>query len=636
MPAILNKLNRYWQLPLLVLVLGTGISMWVYYASQHRLEEAEVRLNIEFDVVEGVTSIERSIQANLFYCVSLVGLFDASDRVERSEFRVFSNRLMAFYSKNSLQALEWIPVLEDKNRAKFENGVATEGYANFQLIEKTPAGAATPAARRDVYYPVAYVEPWKGNEKALGFDLGSNSQRLSALSRARDSGEMVATAPIVLIQERARQHGFLIFAPVYRGEQAPVDMHERRERIRGFALGVYRTGDLLDAALGRVSVMRNFAISVHDVTDGGDDEIYNNDRVTTARIQSKWSRSHEITIAGRRWRVDLVPTAAYISEKDSFLPLIILLSGLLITLALACAFWHQLRRRQDAEQFRISSEHILAEQSILIAKLNNAQNQMLQSEKMASIGQLAAGVAHEINNPIGFVKTNLGVLKHYFVHLLALVTQYKQYETELSEPHRKVLESARTDMDMDYLVNDVPSLLVECEDGILRVTNIVKALKDFSHPGSDGWSWADVEAGLESTLNVVASELKYKVRVVRNYGKIPQIECMPSQLNQVFLNLLVNAAHSISEQGQVTVSTGTTESGVVIEIADTGSGISKENMSKIFLPFFTTKAVGQGTGLGLSLSYSIIQKHHGRIEVSSELGLGTCFRIYLPVQQTAF
>ena len=182
-------------------------------------------------------------------------------------------------------------------------------------------------------------------------------------------------------------------------------------------------------------------------------------------------------------------------------------------------------------------------------------------------------------------------------------------------------------MEIDKRFEDV-------EDGITRVKNIVQNLKDFSHvDASDEWHYADLHSGLDSTLNIVNNEIKYKAEVVKEYGDIPQVECLLSQLNQVFMNLLVNASHAIEEHGVITVRTGKTGEEVWVEVADTGKGIAPDSLKKIFDPFFTTKPIGQGTGLGLSLSYGIIQKHHGRIDVQSVVDKGTTFRVWLPLKQ---
>jgi PAS domain S-box-containing protein len=277
---------------------------------------------------------------------------------------------------------------------------------------------------------------------------------------------------------------------------------------------------------------------------------------------------------------------------------------------------------------KLQSEQV--RQQELIKKLEEAQNQLLQSEKMASMGQLAAGVAHEINNPVGFVNSNLGTLQRYVSKLLQLLGAYEALEGSLSEEAMQEIQQLKATMDAAYLRQDIDDLLNESLEGLQRVKRIVQDLKDFSHVDRAELEWADLEKGLDSTLNVVWNELKYKAKVTKAYGHPPSIECFPSQLNQVFMNLLINAAHSIETTGEITIRTGYDADYVWVEVEDNGKGIAPENLKRIFEPFFTTKPVGKGTGLGLSLSYGIVNKHNGHIEVKSELGRGSCFKVILP------
>jgi two-component system, NtrC family, sensor kinase len=263
--------------------------------------------------------------------------------------------------------------------------------------------------------------------------------------------------------------------------------------------------------------------------------------------------------------------------------------------------------------------------------LEEAQNQLLQSEKMASIGQLAAGVAHEINNPVGFVNSNLNSLKHYVEDLLRLVSTYEAHEATLDAGVRDLLAQTKQEVDLEYVREDVPVLLRESADGLTRVKRIVQDLKDFSRVDNADWQEADLNAGLDSTLNVVYNEVKYKAEVRKNYGRLPAVRCLAAQLNQVFMNLIVNAAHAIEGHGVITLSTGQCGQWVWVEVSDTGCGMPPEVQRRIFEPFFTTKPVGKGTGLGLSLSFSIVQKHQGMIKVRSEPGQGTTFRVWIPL-----
>ena len=267
------------------------------------------------------------------------------------------------------------------------------------------------------------------------------------------------------------------------------------------------------------------------------------------------------------------------------------------------------------------------EQEQLIKKLEKANDQLLQSEKLAAIGQLAAGVAHEINNPIGYVFSNLQTLAGYVRDLLRIIDAVE------SAGGLEDLRQLKRSLEYDYIRSDIEALIGESEDGIDRVKKIITSLKDFSHIEEEEFHPADLHRGLNTTLNVVNNELKYKAEVIKEYGDLPDVECIPSQINQVIMNLLVNAAHAIEQFGRITLRTAHEGDWVWLEVEDTGKGIEPRLLNRIYEPFFTTKPVGKGTGLGLSLSYSIVQKHHGRIEVDSELGRGTRFRVWLPVRQ---
>ncbi|PPU96587.1 sensor histidine kinase [Xanthomonas populi] len=300
------------------------------------------------------------------------------------------------------------------------------------------------------------------------------------------------------------------------------------------------------------------------------------------------------------------------------------------------ALFHNIEGQQDYER-ELQQRHAELRQAYL--RLNGAQDKLLQSEKMASIGQLAAGVAHEINNPIGYVHSNLGSLQEY---LRSLFTLIEAYERALQAPDPKALipeiDEIRNRADIDFISRDLPQLMAESREGIERVTRIVRDLKDFSYSDrSESWKMVDLHAGLESTINIIWNELKYKVTLERNYAELPLVECLPSELNQVYMNMLLNAGQAIVERGMITVTTGREGSEgteqVWIQFQDTGAGIAPDLMQRIFDPFFTTKPVGSGTGLGLSISYGIINKHHGRIDVESIPGQGASFRIVLPVRQ---
>ena len=260
---------------------------------------------------------------------------------------------------------------------------------------------------------------------------------------------------------------------------------------------------------------------------------------------------------------------------------------------------------------------------------------LMQSERMAGIGQLAAGVAHEINNPMGYVSSNLQSMREYVNSILFVLDSLEEARNLAGDdaPVIRHLDEVRTRADLDFIRGDLASLVEESIQGVDRVREIVQSLKEFSHAGVESFEFHDIHSLIESTLRVAHNEIKYRARVVRDFGDVPPVECIASQLNQVILNLLVNAAQAIETDGIITLRTGVEGDRAWIEVEDTGVGMEPEQLRRLFEPFYTTKSAGQGTGLGLPLSSAIIERHHGDITVTSESGTGSVFRVRLPLQQ---
>ena len=266
-------------------------------------------------------------------------------------------------------------------------------------------------------------------------------------------------------------------------------------------------------------------------------------------------------------------------------------------------------------------------------ELEQAQLQLLQSDKMASLGQLAAGVAHEINNPIGFVNSNLSTLTKYVTNITRLINELdaalgKDGNSELYEKYNSLKSRFKT----DFIVEDMSSIISESVEGIQRVKQIVQDLKEFSHVDGKKFTEYDINKCVNSALNIVWNELKYHCEVVKNLGEVPLIKCFPQQINQVLMNIIVNAAQACKDKGLIEITTAPESSGVSVTIKDNGSGIKPEYIKKIFDPFFTTKDVGKGTGLGLNITYNIVRKHGGTIDVESEPGKGSTFIVHLPAE----
>jgi signal transduction histidine kinase len=264
------------------------------------------------------------------------------------------------------------------------------------------------------------------------------------------------------------------------------------------------------------------------------------------------------------------------------------------------------------------------------AELESLQSQIVQSEKMASIGQLAAGVAHELNNPAGFLYGNMELLAECTRGLERLLLFYETVPLAGGDAARA--RAIKDEIEYERTLEDLRSIVADCREGAGRIRDVVQNLRTFSRLDEAEFKKVDIHEGIDSTLRLLARFYgDGRVRLARDYGELPAVDCYAGQLNQVWLNLLVNAAHATREGGEVRIVTRGEGERVVVTVSDTGCGIAPEHLTRIFDPFFTTKPVGEGTGLGLSVTYSIVERHGGEIKVESELGKGTTFTVTLPV-----
>ncbi len=273
-----------------------------------------------------------------------------------------------------------------------------------------------------------------------------------------------------------------------------------------------------------------------------------------------------------------------------------------------------------------------------------AMTKLYQSDKMVAIGQLAAGVAHEINNPLGFISSNIITLAEYKTDVKKIMLQYQSLLDllEVTEVPSVIQQKARNirrienEIDLHFIMDDLDALLDDCREGTERIRKIVLDLKNFSRPGDDDQlKWMDINKSLESTLNVMRCDLKQKAEITMNFGEIPPVHCYPQQINQVFMNILINAVQAIENKGEITISTKAMDNNAVeVSVEDSGAGIEEALLPKIFDPFFTTKKVGEGTGMGLNVAYNIIKNHGGTISARSKAGQGTIFTVRIPVESS--
>jgi signal transduction histidine kinase len=292
--------------------------------------------------------------------------------------------------------------------------------------------------------------------------------------------------------------------------------------------------------------------------------------------------------------------------------------------------------RQQQEELQTTNE-ILADQKEELQKtlesLKLTQSQLVQSEKMASLGQLVAGIAHEINNPVTFISAGVDSLNTNLEEVRQVLDIYHRITPENAEEKLKEIEILKEKIEYKETIREINKLIESVRTGTERTTEIIKGLRTFSRLDEDVLKTADIHEGLDSTLIILRNKYKNRIEIKKLYGDIPEIECYPGQLNQVFMNILANAIDAIDDKGAITISTSKSNGSIRISIKDTGKGIPENIRSKIFEPFFTTKEVGQGTGLGLSICHGIIERHSGSSEVRSVVGKGSEFVIVLPIKQ---
>lgn len=914
-----------------------------------KVEEHNIRKDFALAAENRFWALEREIAFHLHALTALRALYLSSQMITRSEFREFTRPLLSQHP--SIQALEWIPLVADYQREMYEAAARKDGFPDFAISERDPQGKMVRASERKEYFPVYFVEPHKGNETALGFDLASNRTRLESLERSRDTGEMVSTGRITLVQETGKHFGFLVFLPVYRKETAADSIQARKGNLRGFVIGVFRVADILEKSL---SYLNPEGINVY-LSDRSAPEkerfLYSHEsKMKTSPVLSEKTdekKSGEpieyfrpLAFANRQWDLRYTPTPEYISSRKTWHPWGVLAVGLLLTGLLTTylvislnrnerneqlikdrttdlqktneillqeiavrtqtekelqkardvlemrvkertaelsksneqlqlennerrqaekhlresedryrdlvensqdliathdlegnllsvnpihskilgyeegalrkmnirdilvpelqdqfpkyldriksqgtakglmlvetakgerriwEFNNTLRKegvatpliramahdvtevKQAEERLRRSEEHfrslienssdmileadkdgniryaspsverilgyepgfiigknafqfihpddlkktVEAYQDIMqtpgitkeieyrvkhsdgswrifqsvrrsiseegrdsmviinsrdITERKHLEAQLGQAQKLEAVGQLAAGIGHEINTPTQYIGDNTRFLNIAFNDLNRVIEKYGRFLEAVRtgavvDPIVEEVEATIRDIDLAYLTDEIPKALQQTLEGVERVTTIVRAMKEFAHPGTKEKTLVDINKAIETTITVSRNEWKYVAEMVTDFEpSLPLVPCLPGEINQAILNVITNAAHAIADtvqagssgKGVIKVSTRRVSNFAEIHISDTGIGIPREIRTKIFDPFFTTKAVGKGTGQGLAIARSVIvDKHHGTIGFESEMGKGTTFIIRLPIE----
>lgn len=761
----IDKVAQARSKSLLVVVAGLGILASVaLFVVMQRLERLRAEAQFLQMAGERLSAMRTNVDGALDITALLASHFAVADD-NGGNRRAFSTLVApAFDRHHYLQALEWIPRVRGTERSRLERLARADGVRTFVFRQQRSDGMMVAAGSRDQYYPVLYVEPVSGNERAIGYDLASNRVRFAAMTKARDTGLLTATARVRLVQEKADQWGTLIFAPVY-NHPHPDTAASRRIALAGFGLSVIRIGDLVAAADYRHGANSAAMVDIHlfDLSAAEpDQQLYPCSGVTTpASLKKGLHEESSIPVGGRTWLLLATPGPGFNARPLAASSLLVLVFGL----SLSGLSFRYLKAKTDqsAEIARAAREIELAQAelkqtnwtleaviqssplavvtmdlegritmwnpaaesihgwtkedvlgrrlpvvlpnsppdevqrvhqkildeggvagveyacltkdgqpitvSVAAAPLRNAagekngavylvmditerkrlESQLAQAQKLESIGQLAAGVAHEINTPIQYVGDNLRFLLESFQEENRLYQAYRRLVNAVrngqpAETLAGECEAIALEVEIDDLWAEIPRALQQSGEGIDRVSRIVRAMKEFSHFGTVTKTPVEIAHAIESTLLVSRNEWKYVAEVKTCFDpSLPAVPCVPSELNQVILNLIVNAAHAIAEvvgsspqtKGTISVSTRRDGDWAEIRVTDTGTGIPEAARAHIFNPFFTTKAVGKGTGQGLAIAHSVVvQKHGGSITFETEMGVGTTFIVRLPMGGT--
>ena len=632
-------------------------------------------------------ALQRNIDQYLQATEALRALYDASDWVDPLEFAKFSQAFLTRYS--GIAGIGWAERVLDYQRFTYEQAMQAEGFADFRIRNGPPRYSNAPPANgsyspeflvasdREEYFPTTYIEPLNRLGSLLGTDHSTDPENRFFLQKARDTGSLAATSRLSIDKKKAP--GFIIYQPVYR-KWVPLDtVTDRRQYFEGVVYAIYEIQELVRTSIlslsmdkldfnlyempaeelnsslvrgkaisgDRLLIFYNSATQKLGINPDGAKTLEVNLDIKTTKSSCSYSGNRlfcirSLQIADRQWSLLILPVPDL--AEAHWKATATLTIGLLSTSLLAIYLWMSIRRSVQTETLVAALQESNSELEEALSQLQQTQFQLIQSEKMSSLGQLVAGVAHEINNPVSFIYGNISHALDYGDNLLELL---QLYALHYPDPHPEIKAEAQA-IDVDFLLQDFPKMMSSMKMGAERIKEIVESLRNFSRLDESGLKSVNIHEGIESTLLILQNQLNAEgkrpaIKVIKDYSQLPKIESYPGQLNQVFMNIISNAIDALKERDgassmpEIRIKTEMPNSNrVAIRIWDNGPGMTDEVRQKIFNPFFTTKPVGQGTGMGLSISYQIITvRHRGRLDCISEVGKGTEFLIQIPTTQTS-
>jgi two-component system, NtrC family, sensor kinase len=643
----------------IALTLTTGISLSVGVAALvWNWENQRVRSEFQQQASRLSSILQQSINSNLEFLHSIYDFYNASTEVTRQDFQEFVRPALVRHP--ALHSVNWIDRVPAAKKATYERKIRAEGFPNFQIYERDADNKPVAVTVRSEYFPITYREALETDTRSLGFDIASNPERSAALKKSIATRKMAASGRIKLIvSDRPGLQAFL-----------PLSSKRDPDNLRGVIAGLFQIRKMVDLSLKSMN-LNNIDFYLYDNSapenkrflisyDSRTKQLIDTAKFATTEPvipTGKLCRDRTVCtrlfqVADREWKLSIVPTPAYTSWVIHQGSLGILTIGLLATGSLAIYLLMFLENTAKIEQqvrdrtFQLKER--TAELENALHELQQAQFQLIQTEKMSSLGQLVAGIAHEINNPINFIYGNLKYVGDYTENLLSLVEIHQQEYPKLTAEIQAKLE----EIEWEFIKEDLPKILKSMKVGADRIREIVLSLRNFSRLDEAEMKSVNLHEGIDSTLMLLQNRLKPKancggIRVIKEYGNLPLVECWVGQLNQVFMNILINALDALESQLEIVASRKNIEfspaiwirteifnsSWAKVRIADNGIGMNEEIIKHLFEPFFTTKPVGKGTGLGLSVAYKIIEKHQGAIECKSAVGKGTEFSIAIPVRQ---
>ncbi|HEY9811710.1 MAG TPA: CHASE domain-containing protein [Halomicronema sp.] len=686
----LEKIRRY--IPaVLTLCGGIGLSIGACFVVWN-WEQTRTQTELKDRLTVTASALQKDMESKIALLRATSAFYTASNDIDSQEFQTFVKS--ALYWHPGIQMVAWVPRVKDEERQDYESKFFREDKGDFYLSEKMLSQEIVAAEKRPEYFPIEQVVSLTKNEKIIGLDLGNLPFKTPPIETAIVRGEIIVTSQINLEINSNHQSRFLVFIPIYNPGLNDTEKL-RRQNLRGFVVGLFEIPEILRLALQEKQFGNSFHFYLEDAMAAENHKFMafydaNKQQISTDGKNQNWSQIKQIAFCGdgtactrivqienRRWLLQLLVDKNYNFPQKYWRSGGTFLFGLFLT-AIAFIYLIVLQKRtQEIE--KIASEKTKQSQELkkALQELQETQSQLIHTEKMSSLGQLVAGVAHEINNPINFIYGNLSHADQYVQDLIKLIHLYQQHcNSNIPE-----IEAYREDIEFDFLIQDMPKLLASMKVGADRIRELVLSLRNFSRLDESDIKLVNLHEGIESTLMILQNRLKATesfpaIEVFKNYENLPLVECYSGKINQVFMNLLSNAIDALqttietdktraitkelSHSGlnsssqisialanrnhiktqenfkpKITISTEVWQNNHVrVKISDNGSGMTENIQKHIFNPFFTTKPVGKGTGLGLSISYQIIvEKHGGKLSCNSTLGEGTEFCIELPIRK---